>query len=180
MRFRPRLGVVVALFLVVVGCSRLDSSASWNRVDPPMVKTETDDVVLDGATLSDGTYWATIALVSGTNDIVFRVLKARFGDTCTKWANDNGMADGCTNDYNVDSYPDAYVGLDKLADVSVAKADGPGTSYSINADTLRQLIKGTTMGDDTKFPDGYTWVPFPFLVTVIDGLVTTAAQYWVP
>lgn len=176
MKLRPRLGVVVALFLVVVGCSRLDSSASWNRVDPPVVKTETDDVVLDGATLSDGKYWATIALVSGTNDVVFRALKSRFGDTCTKWAKANGLTDGCLNDYNVESFPDAYVGLDKRADVTVTKADGPGTSYSIDADALTRALKGDTTGA----PAGYVWVPFPFLITVTGGLVTTAEQYWVP
>lgn len=178
LRVKSRLGfgLVIAAIALGAGCSRSNPPASWSEVDPPVVKTETDDVVVDGATLADGTYWATIALVSGNDDVVFRVLKARFGDTCTQWAEDNGMADGCMNDYDVESYPDAYVGLDKLADVTVAKLDGPGTSYSINADTLKKLMQG----DKTNAPDDYTWVPFPFVVTVINGLVTTAAQYWVP
>lgn len=180
MKSRFRSGVAVAFLVLGGGCSRTNPGASWNIVDPPVVKTQTDDVVVKDATLADGTYWATAALVSGTNDIVFRVLKARFGDTCTKWAIDNGMVDGCMNDYDVESYPDAYVGLDKLADVTVAKADGPGTSYSITTDALAQLMEGKTTGDETKVPDGYTWVPFPFVVTVTNGLVTTAAQYWVP
>jgi len=176
MKSRLSLGFAIAFLVTFGGCSRTNPPASWNVVDPPVVKTETDDVVVDGATLADGTYWATIALVSGNDDVVFRVLKARFGDTCTQWAEDNGMADGCMNDYDVESYPDAYVGLNKLADVTVAKLDGPGTSYSINADTLNKLMQG----DKTNAPDDYTWVPFPFVVTVINGLVTTAAQYWVP
>lgn len=175
MKSRLSLGFAIAFLVTFGGCSRTNPPASWNVVDPPVVKTETDDVV-DGATLTDGTYWAEIALVSGNDDVVFRVLKARFGNTCMKWAEDNGMTEGCMNDYHVESYPDAYVGLDKLADVTVAKLDGPGTSYSINADTLKKLMQG----DKTNAPDDYTWVPFPFVVTVINGLVTTAAQYWVP
>lgn len=168
--------VFAASLGALAGCSRSNPPASWNVVGPPVVTTETDDIVVNDATLADGTYWATIALVSGNDDVVFRVLKARFGDTCMKWAEDNGMTEGCMNDYDVESHPDAYVGLDKLADVTVAKADGPGISYSINAGTLKKLMLGTK----TNAPNGYTWVPFPFVVTVINGLVTTAAQYWVP
>ena len=177
-RVKSRLGfgLVIAAVALGAGCSRSNPPASWSEVDPPVVKTETADIVVNDATLADGTYWATIALVSGNDDVVFRVLKARFGNTCMKWAEDNGMTEGCMNDYHVESYPDAYVGLDKLADVTVAKLDGPGTSYSINADTLKKLMQG----DKTNAPDDYTWVPFPFVVTVINGLVTTAAQYWVP
>ena len=146
------------------------------NVEPPKVSTETDDVAVNDGTIGDGMYWAEIAPVSGSGDIVFRVLKARFGKTCLKWAKDMGLEDGCLNDYNVDSYPVAYVALDEMAEVSVAKADGPGTSYSINADVLKGLVRGDIDGS----PDGYAWVPFPFVVTVTNGYVTSAGQYWVP
>lgn len=146
------------------------------KVEPPKVSTETDDVAVNDGTIGDGTYWAEIAPVSGSGDIVFRVLKARFGETCLKWAKDMGLEDGCLNDYNVESYPVAYVALDEMAEVSVAKADGPGTSYSINADVLKGLVRGDINGA----PEGYAWVPFPFVVAVTNGYVTTAEQYWVP
>ena len=167
----------IVLALVVVACSdRTPPAASWMVVDPPVVSTETDDVAVNDGTIGDGTYWTEIAPVSGSGDIVFRVLKARFGDTCLKWAKDVGLEDGCLNDYNVESYPVAYVALDEMAEVSVAKADGPGTSYSINADVLKGLIRGDINGA----PEGYAWVPFPFVVAVTNGYVTTAEQYWVP
>jgi hypothetical protein len=41
---------------------------------------------------------------------------------------------------------------------------------------LRKLVDGRT----TDGPSGYSWTPFPFLVTVTNGRVTTARQYWVP
>lgn len=145
-------------------------------VDPPAVSTETDDVAVNNGTIGDGTYWAEIAPVSGPGDIVFRVLKARFGETCLKWAKDMGLEDGCLNDYSVESHPVAYVALDDQATVSVAKTDGPGTNYSINGDVLKGLVRGDIDGS----PDGYAWVPFPFIVVVTNGYVTTAEQYWVP
>lgn len=166
----------VAVVLVVAACADTTPPATWTKVTSPVVSSQTDDVAVEGTTLNDGTYWAEIAPVSGSGDIVFRVLKARFGATCTKWATDMGLDDGCLNDYNVESYPVAYVALDPKASVTVAESDGPGTSYSINADTLQKLVNGDTQ----DAPGGYSWVPFPFVVTVIDGYVTTAEQYWVP
>jgi len=129
-------------------------------------------------TISKGNQ-ATVSLTSGTGDVVFRVMKARFGGTCVKWAKDNGMTDACMDDYNVDSFTDAYAALDDRAEVSVAKADGPGTNYSINVDTLKALMHGAD-AELGGAPKGYSWVPFPFVVAVTNGYVTTANQYWVP
>lgn len=173
-----RLALVPALLvsLGLTACSDKMPPATWVKVEPPKVSTETDDITVNEGTLSDGTYWAEIAPVSGSGDIVFRVLKARFGETCLKWAKDMGLEDGCLNDYNVESYPVAYVALDEMADVTVTKPDGPGTGYSINADVLKGLVRGNI----TDAPDNYSWVPFPFVVTVTNGYVTTADQYWVP
>lgn len=178
MRRSIRLALVPTLLvsLGLTACSDKTPPATWMKVEPPKVSTETDDIAVNEGTLGDGTYWAEIAPVSGSGDIVFRVLKARFGETCLEWAKDMGLEDGCLNDYNVESYPVAYVALDGTAEVSVAKADGPGTSYSINADVLKDLVRG----DSNGAPDGYSWVPFPFVVTVINGFATTARQFWVP
>lgn len=163
-------------FGAVTRCSSDQPAATWKKVAAPTVKDQTDDVVVTGGSLDDGTYWATVALASGSGDVIFRVLKARFGATCTKWAKDNGMTDACLDDYNVESYPDAYVSIARDATVSVAKSDGPGTSYSINAKTLQSLMDGRAKG----LPTNYSWVPFPFVVTVSYGWVTNARQYWVP
>jgi len=175
-RFASPVSVSTLLVaFALTACSDKTPPATWSKVDPPIVTNETDDVAVNEGILSDGTYWAEIAPISGSGDIAFRVVKARFGATCETWAKENGF-EFCANDYAVEEQPDGYVALDNLASISVAKADGPGTNYSINADVLRGLIRGDIDGA----PDGYSWVPFPFVVTVTNGNVTTAEQYWVP
>lgn len=174
---RPRisLAVVTAALLALVACSDSAAPSSWAIVDPPTVANETDDIVSANATVADGTYWAEIAPVSGSGDIAFRIVKARFGATCEAWARENGL-EFCANDYAVETYPVAYVALDDDAEVTVAKPDGPGTSYSISVDTLHRVLRGDTGGA----PDGYAWAAFPFLVDVVDGYAVAARQYWVP
>lgn len=172
---RRSTSVVVVMLLLTACSDRTPPAASWRTVDPPTVATETDDIAVNGGTLGDGVYWAEVAPVSGSGDTVFHVVKARFGKTCEAWAKDNGL-EFCANDYAIENEPDAYVALDELASVSVAKDDGPGFNYSINADVLKGLIRDDIDGA----PDGYAWVPFPFVVTVTNGYVTSAEQYWVP
>ena len=169
--------VVAAALILILGSCRDPSApeATWAEVDPPVVTEQTDDVRVAGGQLADGTYWAEIAPVSGTGEIVFRVVKARFGATCEEWAKDNGL-EFCANDYAVESFPDAHVALDELAAVSVARPDGPGTNFSINPDVLKGLIRGDDLGE----PEGYSWAAFPFVVVVTNGFVTSAEQLWVP
>lgn len=166
----------VTLAIAFTSCTDDTPEASWARVDPPTVVDETDDVVVENGMLIDGRYWATASLVSGTSDIVFRVAKARFGEACMAWAAEYGTEGSCMNDYNVESSSDVTVALDALATVTVAQMDGPGTSYAINADALKMLMKGGSEG----LPGDYQWSPFPFVVDVIDGKVVDAAQFWVP
>lgn len=160
--------------LVVVGLVGCTSEASWQPVAPPSAAT-TDEVRIENTRLDDGTYWAEIAAVSGTRTVVFRVMRARFGEDCRRWADENGYTDACMNDYEVEEWPDAHVSLDEDAKVSVALPDGPEGNYRIDTDTLKELAFGADMG-----PVGYQWTPFPFIVTVENGTVTNADQLWVP
>jgi hypothetical protein len=175
-QFMSRFLIVTFAATGLAACASQNPQSMWAQVDPPTVADETDDVTVDKGTLADGTYWATIAPVSGSSEVVFRTLKARFGDACYAWAKENGIEDGCLNDYHVEEWPDAHVALDTSAAVTVAQADGPGTSFSINAKTLRRLA----FDESVDAPGNYAWTPFPFLVTVTNGKVTRAQQYWVP
>lgn len=165
-----------AVLLAATACGDDPSQPTWERTASPTVVDQTDDVVVVDGTLADGTYWSTVARVSGTGDLVFRVVKARFGEFCEAWAAERGRDMGCLNDYEVDTYPDAHVAMAATAMVSVAVADGPGTNLAITASTLEQLLAGTS----PDHPAEYDWTAFPFLVQVRDGFVIDAQQFWIP
>ena len=162
--------------LAASACGDDDPDTTWAQVEAPSVVDQTDDVVVVEGTLADGRYWGTVALVSGSGEVVFRVVKARFGAFCEAWAADQGREMGCPNDYDVETFPDAHAALADDAAVTVAVPDGPGTNLTITASRLEALIAGAP-GD---VPSGYTWVPFPFVVRVDDGYVVDAQQFWVP
>lgn len=151
-------------------------AATWATVRPPTVTGSTDPVTFSNGKLADGTYWATLSPVSGSGDLVFTVARAYFGADCTTWAAERGMTEGCPNDYAVDDSNTALVAMNEGSTASVAAATGPGTNYSITAETLRGLFDGTS---SSPVP-GYQWTPFPFLVSVRNGFVLDARQFWVP
>ena len=60
--------------------------------------------------------------------------------------------------------------------VTVAKPDGPGTSYRIKYSTLVKFVRN----EQVDHPAGYQWVDFPFILTVRGGKVRDIDQYWTP
>jgi len=170
------MAVAVLVALLAPACGDDDPDATWAQVTAPSVVDQTDDVVVVDGTLADGTYWGTVARVSGTGEVVFRVVKARFGTFCEAWAAERGRATGCLNDYDVETYPDAHAALADDAAVTVAVPDAPGTNLVITPSRLGSLLTGE-VGEG---PTGYAWVPFPFVVRVDGGYVVDAQQFWVP
>ena len=172
------LSALVLSALVLSGCAAEVVPAakpSWAAVDPPEVAV-TDEVRVDGTDLEDGTYWADVRPVSGSDAVVFRVTRVRFGDACERWAAETLRENACLNDYGVEEYPEAFVSLSPYARVSVARPEAPGANLLVDAATLGHLVAG----DIVVLPDGYEWVPFPFVVTVTEGTVAEAHQFWVP
>lgn len=167
-------GVIIALALTlgVTACSRADSPALWSPAEPPVLETATDTVSGPDDAVADGRYWGTIV----TDTFTFDLDVARFGATCEEWAAARGMQEGCPNDYAVEDVDGPQVALADDARVSVAAPSGPGTSWWIDGATLTRIAGGDTVG----VPAGYSWTPFPFVVTVENGSVTTAEQLWVP
>jgi hypothetical protein len=180
-----RDGGVVSRGLVLAGVALLTACTagsvapapkpSWEITASPQV-TVTDEVRVVGNDLADGTYWASVSSVSGSGDLVFNVTRVRFGEVCLAWAAEMLRDDACLNDYGVEEYPEAFVSVSPLARVSVATPDGPGRNLRVDTATLRLLL----VGDAPPLPDGYFWVPFPFIVTVEDATVVEAHQLWVP
>lgn len=154
------------------------SATKWRQTVSPVVIDETHDLPdSDSESLQDGKYWAEIARVQKTGDIIFQLYKARFGATCIAWAKENGLEEGCLNDYSVENNSgNFFVGFSQNARVSVAQQDMPGKSYRITQETLRAAMQGQVKGS----PQDYEWVPFPFLVHVANKEVVSAEQFWVP
>ena len=154
------------------------SATKWRQTVSPVVIDETHDLPdSDSESLQDGKYWAEIARVQKTGDIIFQLYKARFGDTCFAWAKENGLEESCMNDYSVENaFENFFVGFSENARVSVAQQDMPGKSYRITQADLRAAMEGRVEGA----PQDYEWVSFPFLVHVANKEVVSAEQFWVP
>lgn len=174
-----RSATVLALsLLVLASCGTEQSTRSeWTEtVSPAPVTGESADPIPVDRVLPDGRYWATAHEVLGDDDIVFTVTKARFGATCEEWASEQGLTEGCTNDYAIDDGTSQMIAVDDVEWVTVADPEGPGRSYRIEYDTLVDLVRGSQV----DMPAGRTWTPFPFVLEIADGTVTSVDQYWVP
>jgi len=171
---------VVSILIVFAGCSpgteSLTTQKIWRKVSAPVIKDSTDEVVVTNSRLDDGTYWTWVERVLGTESIVFHVARVRMGATCEAWAKENGMQEGCMDDYAVDQFHTALVGITDTARVTVAFQDGPGTSYEINTSLLKMLMAGTATSPISK----YHWIPFPFISRIKNNTVVEAQQMWVP
>jgi hypothetical protein len=86
------------------------------------------------------------------------------------------MPEGCPNDYAVDTATHQVLATSDVKWVSIAETSGPGMSYRVQYSTLVKLVRN----EQVDVPAGYSWTPFPFIVTVEDGRAVGIDQYWVP
>jgi len=172
--------IAVTVFVVIAGCSTgtesTDTHAPWRKVQAPVVTDSTDEVVVTNSRIADGTYWTWVERVLGTESIVFHVARVRMGATCEAWAKENGMQEGCMDDYAVDQNETALVDISETARVTVAFQESPGTSFEINTSVLKKLIAGVATSPIAQ----YHWVAFPFISRIKNNTVVDAQQMWVP
>jgi hypothetical protein len=172
--------IAVTILLAFAGCSTgtesLTTQKFWRKVQAPVVTDSTDEVVVTNSRIADGTYWTWVERVLGTESIVFHVARVRMGATCEAWAKENGMQEGCMDDYAVDQNETALVGISETARVTVAFQESPGTSYEITTSVLKKLIAGVATSPIAQ----YHWVAFPFISRIKNNTVVDAQQMWVP
>jgi len=127
-----------------------------------------------GTNAIDGVYWAVPTGDGDDTHIGFDVSQALFGPTCVSVLG----ADECPNDYGVVDDPHVVISASAadLQIVSVVADDHQ--NYAIDGAELAALASGKAPA--AAAPDGYEYVPFPFLLTVTNGKVTEARQIWVP
>jgi hypothetical protein len=168
---------------VATGCSSdlrdRDPVRPYSFVPVPAVPDRTravDAAWADGGVgPADGEYWATAArpgAAAGT--VVFDLAQALFGPSCVA---ELGI-DGCPDDYGVVPAPTGQLAAAVADLVTVTVVDGTRSNYAIDGAELARLVAGEPPADAA--PDGFAYVPYPFLVTVEAGRVVQAEQIWVP
>lgn len=134
----------------------------YDTAPPPAVPASTDAVPADAGPLPDGTYWS-IATDSQGDALGFLLTQAFFS------------ADGI----EVIDTPSRQLDTRAGAIVTATVVDGATqVNYAVTGDELARLIAG----EPANTPEGvtFTYTPFPFLLTVRGGQVTTALQIWQP
>lgn len=173
---RAAAAVLVAV-LAACGSAGTNTPKEWSETKAVFdLGGATAEPIPVDRVLPDGRYWATLHEVLGSGEVVFDVTMARFGATCEKWAAENGMEAGCPNDYFVDDVTRQFLLAGDVQWVSVARPEGPGSSYRVSLETLTKLVRH----EQVDVPAGYEWTAFPFIVSVEDGRTVGIDQYWVP
>jgi hypothetical protein len=131
--------------------------------------------------LPDGSYYAVLngadAHVS-TPRVTMTIYQLLTGPEAIAAAQADGH--GLDSDLYVPAQPAAQRDLELRADlvISVARPDRPNVSYAVSPTELTRLVNGGPPSPGA--PDGYRYVPFPFLVTVAGGVPTRLEQLWAP
>lgn len=169
---RAPLAVAVMALLVLAGCSK-DEPARVQLYDRGPVPAVPDRTLPIAEPLADGQYWAPALGVAG-DQLGFTLAQAFFGPTCEAELG----AEACVDEPGVVDDPavEVSVAAADLATVSVVTADR--TNYAVTGVELATLAAGGT--PSSAAPDNFAYVPYPFLVTLRDGVVVEARQIWVP
>ena len=87
---------------------------------------------------------------------------------------------GLDSDIYVPEQPAADRDIELRPDlfISVARPDRPNVSYAVQPGELARLVNGGAPSEGA--PDGYRYVPFPYLITVTGGVPTRLEQLWAP
>jgi|CXWK01.1.fsa_nt_gi hypothetical protein len=181
----PMLAGIVLAGTVLAGCAEppekvelYDRSpvpavpASTRAIDPAWVGA---DDSLSPDDLTDGEYWAeAVGAGSGRPFILFDLSQALFGQICF----DTLGEDECSNDYGVVASPHGTfeAALDSLVSVTVVGADRQ--NYAVTPTELASLVWGGP--PHVAAPSDFAYTPYPFLLSVRDGVVVEAHQIWVP
>lgn len=128
---------------------------------------------------ADGTYWGNVVADVASEALRVELSRVFMGQACWDRVAALGFTDGeaCLNDYRVEDDTTILISVPDAARASVARADGPGVSYRVDAGLLEAMSEVQNVGD---VPIDSSYTPFPVVVTVRDGSVVAVDQYWVP
>lgn len=150
--------------------------ALYDQVDGPQVPAGHTSAFASSGVLADGVYWVTYnGGEQNTPDI--SVYQAFFGAECISKAAEIG--DECNNDYLVLDTPTRDINDLPFATgvhLTVASVDTQ-ESYWI---TPAELVTVRAGSPSAGAPAGFSFTPFPFIMTVKSGQIVGFEQLWVP
>ena len=148
----------------------------YDEVSPPGVPSGHTDPVAPGGILADGVYWVEY-LGGETITPSIEVHQAFFGAECVSQAAAAG--DECLNDIYVPNDPSREIdNLPFTNDVHLTVADSSTQkSYWITPDELHS-VRASSPSDPA--PAGFSFIPFPWRMTVQGGQIVKFEQVWVP
>ena len=136
----------------------------FTNVSPPLTDPPADGVYESEARLSGGT-------------VVFDLFNLARGDACVEAAGTNVL--DCDSDGGILLPGSATVALDPSVSTAtvIFTPEGMAEAVQVDAAELVRLLGGAAPADDA--PSGFSFVPFPFTVTVRNGVAVAADQHFV-
>ena len=155
------------------------ATSPYQPATAPTFPSRSTPPPVDG--LPDGSYYAVVrgaAADAPTPRVATTLDPLLTGPEAIAAAQADGH--GLDSDIYVPEQPaaDRDIELGPEVFLSVARPDRPDVSYAISAGELARLVNGGAPGAGA--PDGYHYVPFPYLITVAGGVPTRLEQLWAP
>jgi hypothetical protein len=155
------------------------TAGPYQPTTSPTYPTRSTAPPADG--LPDGSYYAVVhgaAADAPTPRVATTIYQLLTGPEAIAAAQAAGH--GLDSDIFVPERPAADRDIELRPDlfISVARPDRPDVSYAISAAELARLVNGGA--PSVGAPDGYRYVPFPYLITVTGGVPTRLEQLWAP
>jgi hypothetical protein len=148
----------------------------WEEVAPPVLPVGHTTPFVESGELLDGAYWVDLnASTAQAPDVT--VSQAFFGAECEEVAVQ--MGDECLNDVYVLSAPNRIIDDLLFAPDAIISVSNPNTQASFGI-TPEELLTLPTGSPSAGAPADYLYVPFGWLMTVVDGFITRFEQVWTP
>jgi hypothetical protein len=175
-----RLALAVVTCVALTSCGGDDGPDTvelYDRAPVPGVPDRT--AVIDPAMTTlvpDGEYWAELSGASDgdTPTFSFLLTQAFFADACAEVLG----AEECPNDFGTLDEPSAFVTVDLADAAAVTVVADNRQNFAVTAGELFVLAGGQP--PSAAAPEGFAYIPFPFLLTARDGKVVKANQIWLP
>jgi predicted small lipoprotein YifL len=177
-----RAAVALLALVLVAGCGE-DGPAKfpelYDTAPVPAIPSRTAPVDPEVTPPADGDYWATLEGAAAPDQgalLTFRLMQAFFGDDCLEQFPDD--PDACANEIGVLAEPFALFDTPAASITTASVVAADQVNYAVTGDELVRLA----LGEPPAMPEGveFAYTPFPFLVTVRDGVAIRAQQIWQP